>query len=64
MAVAPLDKVRQVVEYALSQIPAEKLILGIPNYGYDWQLPYERGVTRLRRSEMCRQWILLLKTAR
>ena len=46
MAVAPLDKVRQVVEYALSQIPAEKLILGIPNYGYDWQLPYERGVTR------------------
>ena len=46
MAVAPLDKVRQVVEYALSQIPAEKLILGITNYGYDWQLPYERGVTR------------------
>ena len=39
MAVAPLDKVRQVVEYALSQIPAEKLILGIPNYGNDWQLP-------------------------
>ena len=28
MAVAPLDKVRQVVEYALSQIPAEKLIFG------------------------------------
>lgn len=48
MAVAPLDKVRQVVEYALTRIPAEKLILGIPNYGYDWQLPYERGVTRAR----------------
>ena len=48
MAVAPLDKVRQVVEYALTRIPAEKLIMGIPNYGYDWQLPYERGVTRAR----------------
>lgn len=48
MAVAPLDKVREVVEYAVTKIPAEKLILGIPNYGYDWQLPYERGVTRAR----------------
>lgn len=48
MAVAPLDKVREVVEYALTQIPKEKLILGIPNYGYDWPLPYERGITRAR----------------
>lgn len=45
MAVAPLDKVRQVVEYALTRIPAYKINLGIPNYGYDWTLPYERGVT-------------------
>jgi spore germination protein len=22
--------------------------MGIPNYGYDWALPYERGVTRAR----------------
>ena len=21
-------------------------MLGIPNYGYDWKLPYEKGVTR------------------
>ena len=48
MAVAPLDKVRQVVEYALTRIPAEKINLGIPNYGYDWPLPYERGVTKAR----------------
>ena len=46
MAVAPLDKVRQVVEYALTRIPREKIILGIPNYGYDWPLPYESGITR------------------
>lgn len=48
MAVAPIHKVRQVVEYALTRIPAEKINLGIPNYGYDWPLPYERGVTKAR----------------
>lgn len=46
MAVAPLNQVRRVVEYALTQIPAEKIDLGIPNYGYDWPLPYVRGTTR------------------
>lgn len=46
MAVAPINMVRRVVEYALSEIPAEKISLGIPNYGYDWPIPYEQGVTR------------------
>lgn len=45
MAVAPINQVRRVVEYALTEIPAQKVDLGIPNYGYDWPLPYERGVT-------------------
>lgn len=43
MAVAPIGSVRRVVEYARSRIPAENLILGISNYGYDWTLPYVRG---------------------
>ena len=46
MAVAPLNKVRQVVEYALTEIPAEKINLGIPNYGYDWTLPYVQGESK------------------
>lgn len=46
MAVAPLNQVRRVVEYALTEIPAAKIDLGIPNYGYDWPLPFERGVTK------------------
>lgn len=46
MAVAPLNKVRQVVEYALTEIPSEKINLGIPNYGYDWTLPYVRGESK------------------
>lgn len=48
MAVAPINMVRRVVDYAVSEIPREKIGLGIPNYGYDWPLPYERGVTRAR----------------
>lgn len=46
MAVAPLPNVRAVVEYALTEIPAGKLWLGLPNYGYDWPLPFRQGVTR------------------
>lgn len=46
MAVAPLPNVRSVVEYALTEIPREKIWLGIPNYGYDWPLPYIQGQTR------------------
>lgn len=46
MAVAPLNKVREVVEYALTRIPAEKINLGIPNYGYDWTLPYIKGTSQ------------------
>lgn len=48
MAVAPIDKVREVIEYAVTEIPSEKISMGIPNYGYDWPLPYERGVTRAK----------------
>lgn len=46
MAVAPLPMVRRVAEYALSRISREKIIFGIPNYGYDWPLPYVRGTTK------------------
>ncbi|MBE5981676.1 MAG: LysM peptidoglycan-binding domain-containing protein [Paenibacillaceae bacterium] len=46
MAVAPINMVRKVVDYAITEIPLYKISLGIPNYGYDWPLPYERGVTR------------------
>ena len=43
MAVAPLNQVRRVLEYAVSEIPPEKIQMGIPNYAYDWTLPYQRG---------------------
>ncbi len=48
MAVAPLPGVRRVVNYAVSQIENSKIIMGIPNYGYDWRLPYEMGTTKAK----------------
>lgn len=46
MAVAPINKVQQVLDYAVSVIPREKITMGIPNYGYDWPLPFIRGETK------------------
>ncbi|NLP25868.1 MAG: sporulation protein [Clostridiales bacterium] len=46
MAVAPLNSVKTVLDYALTEIPPEKILLGIPNYGYDWTLPYVRGESK------------------
>lgn len=43
MAVAPIDKVERVIRYAVSAIPPEKIFMGVPNYGYDWTLPYVEG---------------------
>lgn len=43
MAIAPLPQVEAVVRYAVTEIPTWKIQLGIPNYGYDWTLPYESG---------------------
>lgn len=48
MAVAPIPNVRRVLDYAQTAIPMEKAMLGLPNYGYDWPLPYEQGVTMAR----------------
>jgi len=43
MAVAPIDKVIPVLNYAITEIPPEKIFMGIPNYGYNWTLPFVRG---------------------
>jgi spore germination protein len=43
MAVSPIGPVRQVLQYAVTVIPPEKILMGMPNYGYDWTLPFVRG---------------------
>lgn len=46
LAVAPIEPVRRVIEYAITEIPPEKIFMGIPNYGYDWTLPFVQGESR------------------
>lgn len=43
MSVQPIEEVRKVLSYAVSAIPSEKILMGMPNYGYDWTLPFMRG---------------------
>lgn len=46
MAVAPLPEVREVIDYGITEIPKDKIFTGIPNYGYNWTLPYVRGESK------------------
>lgn len=48
MAVSPLNKVREVLDYGVSVIPREKILQGMPNYGYDWTLPFVLGTSMAR----------------
>lgn len=42
-AVSPVNRVRRVLEYAVTQIPAGKILMGFSNYGYSWKLPWRQG---------------------
>ena len=43
LAVAPYTEVKRVLSYAVTETPSRKILMGMPNYGYDWTLPYEKG---------------------
>ena len=43
MAVSPIGPVRKVLTYALTEMPANKIMMGQNLYGYDWTLPYKPG---------------------
>lgn len=43
MAVSPINEVEKVVNFALSVMPANKIMLGQNLYGYDWTLPFVQG---------------------
>lgn len=42
-AVAPVNLVEKVLQYAVTVIPSKKILMGMPNYGYDWTLPFVKG---------------------
>lgn len=43
MAVSPIESVKRVLNYAVTEIPSQKILMGMPTYGYNWTLPYVRG---------------------
>lgn len=43
MPVSPIGPVREVLEYALTEMPGEKIMMGQNLYGYDWTLPFVPG---------------------
>lgn len=43
MAISPLSEVEAVIRYAVTRIPSEKILMGMPNYAYDWKLPWKQG---------------------
>ena len=46
MPVSPINNVRRVIEFGITQIPAEKILMGMSNYGYDWALPFVEDESR------------------
>ncbi len=46
MAIAPVPQVKGVLDYAVSAVPPVKLLLGVPNYAYNWTLPHVKGVSK------------------
>lgn len=46
MPVSPINNVRAVLEFGVSQIPPEKILMGLNNYGYDWTLPFVQGESK------------------
>lgn len=43
LAIAPINQITKVLDYALTEVPSEKILLGLSNYGYDWTLPFVMG---------------------
>lgn len=52
--IAPLEWSAAVVGYAVSEIPANKVIAGLPWYGYDWKGKSGRGVVYSEAVELAR----------
>ena len=42
-AVSPVNRIRSVLDYAVTKIPSGKILLGFSNYGYNWTLPWQQG---------------------
>ncbi len=42
-AIAPIHRVQAVLDYAVTVIPPEKILMGVPLYGRKWEIPWVEG---------------------
>ena len=42
-SISPINRIEEVISYATTVIPSNKILLGVSNYAYDWSLPYVKG---------------------
>ncbi|HHZ02909.1 MAG TPA: LysM peptidoglycan-binding domain-containing protein [Tissierellia bacterium] len=42
-AISPINEIEKVLDYAVSVIPKEKILMGFQIYARDWQLPFQQG---------------------
>ena len=45
MATSPINNMRSVLRYGVTVIDPDKILMGTPNYAYDWPLPFVQGET-------------------
>ena len=45
MATSPINNMRNVLKYGVTVIDPNKILMGTPNYAYDWPLPFVQGKT-------------------
>ncbi len=45
MPTSPINNMRNVLKYGVSVIDPDKILMGTPNYAYDWPLPFVQGKT-------------------
>jgi spore germination protein len=55
-AVAPISWVRSVVKYSVSQVPASKVVLGVPLYGFNWGDGPAQTISWLQALRLSRQY--------
>ncbi len=42
-AIAPINEMKKVLDYAVTVIPRNKIMMGMPLYGRDWKIPWVQG---------------------
>ena len=43
LAIAPINEVQRILNFAITVIPRNKILMGVPLYGRDWKIPWVKG---------------------